>query len=138
MRITDTLLSPNGRITRATFWSAALAVAALTGAAIYSQSALVAAGLIPVGMGDPLLLGLVMMVPVAWISFCLLVKRWHDRGRSGWWVLVGLVPVLGQVWALIDCGLLPGTAGGNRYGGAVSRGVPLTPHFGEDIPEDMA
>lgn len=138
MRITDTLLSPNGRITRVTFWSAALALAALTGAAVYSQSALAAAGMIPANMADPVSLVLVLAAPVVWISFCLLVKRWHDRGRSGWWVLVALVPVLGQLWALVDCGLLPGTAGGNKYGGMVTTGGSVMAHFGDDIPEDMA
>ncbi len=138
MRITDTLLSPNGRIGRATFWSATLALAALTGAALYGQSALAGAGAISAAAADPVSLGMVLALPVAWMAFCLLVKRWHDRGRSGWWFLAGLVPVVGQLWVLVDCGLLPGASGSNRYGSA-GLTPPATPvPFGEDIPEDMA
>ena len=56
---------------------------------------------------------------------CVLSKRLHDRGRSGWWAaLVLLVPdnffdgffVLVALWALIDLGAMPGEHGANRYG----------------------
>ena len=44
------------------------------------------------------------------------VKRWHDRDRSGWWVLLNLLPVIGWLWALVDNGFVRGTRGPNRYG----------------------
>src|SRR5574338_141713 len=44
------------------------------------------------------------------------VKRWHDREKSGWWVLIGLIPFIGCLWALIEQGFLPGTPGANRGG----------------------
>jgi uncharacterized membrane protein YhaH (DUF805 family) len=53
---------------------------------------------------------------IAWPSFAITVKRWHDRGKSAWWVLINLVPVVGLLWTLIECGFLRGTAGPNRYG----------------------
>ena len=63
---------------------------------------------------------LLMMLPVAvvffWSSLAISVKRWHDRNKSGWWVLIGLVPVIGHLWFLVECGLLPGTPGPNNYG----------------------
>jgi uncharacterized membrane protein YhaH (DUF805 family) len=31
-------------------------------------------------------------------------------------VLIGLIPVIGWIWTLVECGLLPGTAGSNDYG----------------------
>lgn len=34
------------------------------------------------------------------------VRRFHDRGRSRWWVLISLVPVVGMVWIVVDCGIL--------------------------------
>jgi len=49
-------------------------------------------------------------------SICIYTKRWHDRNRSGWWSLILLVPVVGLLWALIERGLLRGTAGANRFG----------------------
>ena len=44
------------------------------------------------------------------------VKRWHDRNKSGRWVLINLVPVVGWLWHLIECGFLRGTIGPNRFG----------------------
>lgn len=51
-----------------------------------------------------------------WPVVAVSVKRWHDRDRSGWWVLVCLLPVIGWLWALVDNGLRRGTPGPNRYG----------------------
>jgi uncharacterized membrane protein YhaH (DUF805 family) len=53
---------------------------------------------------------------IAWPAIAISVKRWHDRDKSGWWVLIVLVPVIGQLWALIDNGFLRGTRGPNRFG----------------------
>lgn len=50
------------------------------------------------------------------IDLALQIKRWHDRAKSAWWVLICMFPVLGVLAALIECGLLPGDAGPNRFG----------------------
>jgi uncharacterized membrane protein YhaH (DUF805 family) len=63
---------------------------------------------------------------------CLLAKRLHDRGRSGWWagiVIVAFVAVWPLpehffdfifaaivVWAVVELGVMPGEAGANRFG----------------------
>jgi uncharacterized membrane protein YhaH (DUF805 family) len=63
---------------------------------------------------------------------CVLSKRLHDRGQSGWWaalVLIGFATlwpwphgpqsVLGvviMIWAVVELGVLPGEDGTNRYG----------------------
>jgi uncharacterized membrane protein YhaH (DUF805 family) len=44
------------------------------------------------------------------------VKRFHDRDKSGWWVLIGLIPIIGVIWLLIELGFLKGTPGPNRFG----------------------
>ncbi len=49
-------------------------------------------------------------------NVCLTAKRWHDRGKSGWMYLVLLIPIVGWVWTLIECGFLDGTQGRNSYG----------------------
>lgn len=59
--------------------------------------------------------GLVML-PVLWSSIAVSVKRWHDRNKSGAWVLIGFVPYIGSIWTFIECGCLKGTSGPNRYG----------------------
>ena len=51
-----------------------------------------------------------------WPGSALLVKRWHDRNRSGWFYFVLLIPVVGLVWTLVEAGCLRGTIGENRFG----------------------
>jgi uncharacterized membrane protein YhaH (DUF805 family) len=55
-------------------------------------------------------------VLVNWISLAIAVKRYHDRDKSGWWVLIIFLPVIGALWYLIECGFLRGTDGNNDYG----------------------
>ena len=43
------------------------------------------------------------------------VRRLHDTDRSGWWVLLACIPVLGAI-VLIIFFLLDGTPGSNRFG----------------------
>lgn len=57
-------------------------------------------------------------VLIAWPSLALTIKRWHDRDKSGWWVLIVVVPVVGMLWTLVQCGCLRGTPGTNRFGPA--------------------
>lgn len=53
---------------------------------------------------------------IAYMSLAVFAKRWHDRDKSGWWSLILLVPFIGSVWTLVECGCLPGSEGPNRYG----------------------
>ena len=59
---------------------------------------------------------------VLWPALAITAKRWHDRNRSAWWILINLVPVIGSLWTFVECGLMPGTAGPNRYGPAPAPG----------------
>ena len=43
------------------------------------------------------------------------VRRLHDIDRTGWWLLIGLVPLIGGIVLLVFA-LLEGTPGSNRYG----------------------
>ncbi len=60
-------------------------------------------------------LGVAALV-AAWMKLAVLVKRWHDRNKSGWWVLITLIPIIGWAWQLIECGFMDGTQGPNKYG----------------------
>lgn len=44
-----------------------------------------------------------------------LVRRLHDTGRSGWWVLIGFVPFVGGIALLVFC-IQDGEPGPNQYG----------------------
>jgi uncharacterized membrane protein YhaH (DUF805 family) len=63
-----------------------------------------------------LLVALVALVVLIWISLAIMVKRFHDRDKSGLWVLIMFVPVIGALWILIELGFLGGTEGPNDYG----------------------
>jgi uncharacterized membrane protein YhaH (DUF805 family) len=58
----------------------------------------------------------IIFVIVLWIGISIGIRRFHDRNKSGWWVLIALVPVIGGLWYLIECGFLRGTTGPNNYG----------------------
>ena len=56
------------------------------------------------------LVQLVLVVPYLAVA----VRRLHDTNRSGWWLLLHFVPLLGLV--LLVFYLLEGTPGSNDYG----------------------
>ena len=64
---------------------------------------------------------LVLLVPIyiaaLWAGLAVAVKRCHDRDKSGWFLLVALIPIIGALWLFIECGCLRGTEGPNRFGG---------------------
>lgn len=115
------LFSFQGRVNRAKFWLIHLAmwvvmivvVGATLGGAVMSSDP--AAALASVGVVAGLVL-LVVYVLMIWISLALAAKRWHDRNKSAWWILIALVPVVGGLWFLIECGFLKGTTGANKFG----------------------
>lgn len=49
------------------------------------------------------------------VALPLLVRRFHDQDRSGWFVLLGLIPFVGGIIVLVFT-LLSGTPGPNRFG----------------------
>ncbi len=57
-----------------------------------------------------------LTVLLLWPWFAIAVKRYHDRDESGWWSLIGLVPLIGPIWLLIALGLRSGTDGENSFG----------------------
>jgi len=119
--MTNLLFSPQGRVNRAKFWLVALGIfvaevillAALGGAGLISSDPDQAfATLGPVGG----ILLFVFGVVTSWISIVVGIKRFHDRNKIGWWMLIIFVPVIGGFWYLIECGFLKGTSGPNNYG----------------------
>jgi uncharacterized membrane protein YhaH (DUF805 family) len=55
------------------------------------------------------------IVLLVWPGVATQVKRAHDRGHSGWFILLGLVPVV-SIWPAIELGFLRGDVGPNRFG----------------------
>ncbi len=117
------LFAFEGRINRAKYWAFIALVLVFVFPALSAISGL--RSVLP-QLSDPVtiralemgtaILMLAIVLPLQ-ISFLAVgAKRWHDRNRSGWWVLIGLVPVIGPLWTLVECGCLKGTEGENRYG----------------------
>lgn len=61
-------------------------------------------------------LGAVLMLALIWCFFAMTVKRWHDRDKSGWWIVMYIIPWVGPIWSFIELGFLRGTEGPNRFG----------------------
>lgn len=61
------------------------------------------------------ILGYIYALAVLLPSLAVAVRRLHDTDRTGWWILIGLIPVIGAI-VLIVFYAMPGTVGPNRYG----------------------
>lgn len=103
----------SGRARRREFWSFALVNVAIA-AALW-----VVAGILGKVIG--LLGGLVMLVYYLYTlavlvpSLAVGVRRLHDTGKSGWFLLVALIPILGA-FALLYFYTVEGDDGPNTYG----------------------
>lgn len=117
--IMEFLFSFEGRITRARYWSF-IAVAVLVGLpSNWLMAQLPALFPDPQGRTAEAIAGLMTLavfLPLMVAGFAFGVRRWHDRNRSGWWVLIALVPLIGPAWTFVECGCLRGTDGDNRFG----------------------
>lgn len=96
-------LRPRGRLDRAGFWFRHLTVVPL------ALWIVIAAGQ---SLGAP------YDIPLVLVFVALLVSTWgrrlHDRGHSAWWLLGVLVPVVGAVVLVIECGFR-GAAQGDKF-----------------------
>ena len=108
-----------GRINRAKYWTYGALILAVAFFAIIALFFLTLGtkGL-PVGY-------VLAILAVIWPGLALAVKRCHDRGRSGYFVLVGFLPIV-DLWYIAEVGFMRGTAGPNKYGPD-----PLAPEIAE-------
>ncbi len=117
----ELFLSSTGRLARTPFL---IVSAVLIGVAVLYEAI----------AGDVLrlLTGWLVYSALLYSGACVLSKRLHDRGRSGWWaalVLAAMVAVwptpqhfldfafaIVLVWAIVELGVMGGEQGANRYG----------------------
>ncbi len=59
----------------------------------------------------PGLFGLAIALP----GLSVMIRRFHDTNRSGWWWFIQLVPAIGGLW-LLYLMIMRGTLGPNRFG----------------------
>jgi len=94
----------SGRARRSEFWWFAL----------FAFLLYIVAGIIDAAIGNQvvgLLVALALFIP----SLAVTVRRLHDTGRSGWWILVGLIPLVGFI-VLLVFEVQDSQPGTNNYG----------------------
>jgi uncharacterized membrane protein YhaH (DUF805 family) len=95
-----------GRIGRVTFWAVQIPVLILFW--FYGQHVdPLLARWFPYSVFEGLSFALLLAAPLIWVQCAIVIKRCHDRGKSGFWALLLFIPVIGLLWLLVDCGLLP-------------------------------
>jgi len=105
------LISPRGRVGRSTYVAGSIAL--VFGLILFVK-------LLQATVGTESMLATVLWPPVClgslWALAMLQIKRWHDRGRSGLWMLLSAVPIIGPIWSFVELVLLPGDVLDNTYG----------------------
>jgi uncharacterized membrane protein YhaH (DUF805 family) len=117
----ELFFNASGRLGRGVFLCA---IAAVIGVLAFYDQAL--------GWVGHLLLGWFLHPLLFFVSACLISKRFHDTGKSGWrsafvllafclaWPhprgVVGLLAVMVLAWAVVELGVAPGNVGFNRFG----------------------
>ena len=106
-----------GRSRRKEYWMFALGMV-IVGMAVGVVFGILA-GLMGEAAGG---LSMIVMIPVILLSLAVIVpsiavqvRRFHDQDKSGWFVLLGLIPYVGGIVVLVFM-CLEGTKGPNRFG----------------------
>lgn len=100
----------SGRASRSEFWKFSIAVwlfstfVQILLQAVAGEGSTVAETVVA-------LLSLALFLP----SLAVNARRLHDTGRTGWWLLIGLVPIIGGLYLLYCC-LQASQRGNNQYG----------------------
>ncbi|MER6464545.1 DUF805 domain-containing protein [Streptomyces sp. NPDC001288] len=94
----------SGRARRSEFWLFTL----------FNGLAVLLAGILDGVLGWGLWLTFVYLLFVFVPTLAVAVRRLHDTGRAGWWLLIALIPFGGIVLLVFD--VLEGTSGRNKYG----------------------
>jgi len=96
----------NGRARRAEFWWYTLAVM-IVSAIVQSVDS--------VAFGQPGLLTGILSLALLIPGLAVGARRLHDTDRSGWWLLIGLIPLVGFIVLLVFW-ISDGTPGPNKFG----------------------
>lgn len=118
MDIGTLFIKLNGRISRQTFW---ISIVLLIAAQIAMILLLQFTGPAVLNFEDTSsnfnwVSGITVILLFLWPTICVLTKRLHDCGKSGWWQLILFIPIIGLIWFIIQFGLKKGTAGRNHFG----------------------
>ncbi len=102
----------SGRSRRMEYWMFAVGLIGVSIVISIVETMLGLAGMVGGAIGPiSALFTLATLIP----SIACAVRRLHDQDKSGWWLLLAFVPVLGALVLLVFM-FLPGTSGDNQYG----------------------
>ena len=108
------VVSFSGRANRSEFWLTLIGLGVISFIVGYIFEAVADAQDLTVM--QRFLTGIVLSLPIVVCGYAMLARRWHDRGKSGWFSLISFVPYLGGLWILIELGFFPGKNETNKYG----------------------
>lgn len=113
-----------GRLNRKAYWLKGVVPISLISTSLQIFAVLVSLILTTAGAGEgTALFGgvavLVVMIPFLvfyiWTGLSIAVKRAHDLGHSGWWLLLSIIPFY-NLWMIIKLAFFVGLSGANAYG----------------------
>lgn len=117
----EKVVTLNGRATRAEYWWYALFTAFIE-PLIYWGFVSIAYSVPSIENGivkSLLAIGLVLLILCQILLFCSIicavVRRLHDTGKNGWWILISFVPFVGSLILLVFL-VAKSEEGDNRYG----------------------
>ena len=91
--------SHEGRINRGMWWISQILIILISSTVMWIENIL--------DLHDAIW-GFILAIFMVVSRFMLNIKRVHDRGKSGWWILIFEIPVIGWIWGLIELGFLSG------------------------------
>ena len=114
MNIKQFLFSWEGRISRSNIWLKYFVPYFIITIILSTLDNLL--GFIIQSNGQPIpVLTTVFTLLFIYPSIIISIKRCHDRNRSGWFLLLSIIPLV-NIWILIELYFLKGTLGNNKYG----------------------
>jgi MFS family permease len=113
------LFSFGGRIPRAAFWGTTILLGLLTLFVFLMTNVMISFG----AASYIIWFRIAWLALVSWIIIALQIKRWHDLNKTGWLVLINLVPVVGSLASLFILGFYKGMPSANRFGNEGSPGL---------------
>lgn len=81
-------------------------------------------------------LSVIFIIIMIWPYIAVHVKRCHDRGRTGWFLLIYLVPLL-CLWPIVELLFIKGTTGSNKYGEDPLGGQAASPEMADESEETV-
>jgi len=146
MTFSELYIKTDGRIGRKSFWVEGLlplylwylCLGFLITALLNFNAAHAGSGALGSLLTGAILYGLfpiLFLLPV-WPNIVLLVKRYHDLNKSGWWFFISFVPVIGPIYAFFELGFSKGNRKSNHYGSVTA--YPARPGNRKLIPAVIA